>query len=384
MFVYIGHRMKGPASWEKRPQSELGLSCASYDPALGSLTVFDRILPDFSVGALHYDPERELIYAMDEVMTLPRHPSGGGGRIATLARNADNGRLRVLDIRPSFGSLPAGAARDLAGKYLLVVHHTGHSPITRTRQDSHGEYHIEILHDEAGTVLFALDDTGMPQGVRDIFRHVGTGARPAQSHPQLHAVTRAPKADLFVVCDKGADQVHIFGIDHTAGKLLHRQSLAMPPGSAPRYAVFHPTLPVFYVNCENEALLISFGFDTNGKVVELARTPVTPSHSGDDVMQSDLILSRDGATLISLLRGAEDIAFFTIHPSTGLPELSRTQPTGLKNLRAACFTPEEDAIWITAAQSGQVALWPQDANAQVQFFDIAQPGPILALARSRV
>ena len=133
--------------------------------------------------------------------------------------NPKTGDLTEINHQPSYGSLPAYAAVDAAGRYLIVVTHTGNTPITKTVRDATGKYRIVVEYDEAATILFRLHSDGSIGDPCDIYKHCGSGPDNEQTHPRIHSVTRSPSGNLFAVCDKGSDLLYFFRINRKTEKL---------------------------------------------------------------------------------------------------------------------------------------------------------------------
>ncbi|WP_317915637.1 lactonase family protein, partial [Clostridioides difficile] len=74
-----------------------------------------------------------------------------------------------------------------------------------------------------------------------------------RSGPRTHSVAVSPGGDQMLVCDMGAHRVALYEADPLTGRLAASPSstLALPDGSGPRHAEFHPSLPVVYVSHEH-------------------------------------------------------------------------------------------------------------------------------------
>lgn len=357
-FLYAGNRRKGPSSWAKPAPGDFGIGIFRFDEKTGAMTETGRAIPEISVGQMCHDTKRRVIYAVDEALTLPGHHLGGGGQVVALSVDPDTGGLTEINRQPSFGTLPSDVALDTSGRFLIATHHTGHTPITRTERAADGSLRIVLDYDEAATVLFPLDPDGRIGAPCDIHRHKGMGALPAQTHPQLHSVTRAPDRDLFIVCDKGADRIHVFGLDPQARRLTSKQTLAAPPGSSPRYCVFHPEHPVFYVNFETAPILRAYGFSETGEVSLLSETAALPPSQSPDpaIMQSDLVLHPSGRFLYSLLRGPETVTVFSVG-CDGRPQPIASHPLGVGNARGAAISPDGRHFLVAGVTSHEIRAW---------------------------
>ena len=68
-----------------------------------------------------------------------------------------------------------------------------------------------------------------------------------------------PSGRFVVVPDKGFDCTFIFRFDN--GRLALQQAMPSRPGAAPRHCIFHPTLPVLYVNNELDSTVTAYGWN---------------------------------------------------------------------------------------------------------------------------
>lgn len=350
--LYIGNRRKGPSSWAKPEAADFGITIARIDTATGRMETMAQVAPELSIGAMHLDARRGVLYAVDEAMTLPGYPLGGGGQVVAFRIGQDGG-LTELSRSPSFGSLPSYLAQDLSGDHLLVAHHTGHTPVTRTRRNATGHFEIALDYDEASCVAFPLDAEGVIGSPAEIWTTEGRGAAPGQTHPQLHCIARAPGRDLFAVCDKGADRLHL--LDWRDGTLTGT-SRSAPPSSCPRYAVFHPHLPVLYVNHETAPVIEVLGLEPEGLVLEESHNPL-PDGTGSlpGPQQSDLFLHPSGRWLYTLIRGREAVSTFGVGPEGGLTFLGM-RPLGVTNARGGLISPDGTLLLVAAVVSREVLV----------------------------
>jgi|GEM_PF-1190723 len=354
-FLYVGARRKGPSSWSSAPEGEYGITVCRFDPGSGVITPLGRVATGLSVGHLVHDARRGVLYALHETMTLPDRKRGGGGMVVAFHIDPETGALTEISRSPSFGALPCHATLDASGAHLLVVHHTGHTPITRTQHKPDGGYQIVLDYDEAATVLFPLAPEGRILPPSDVLPHQRQGALPDQTHSQLHCIQPLPGSPFFVVCDKGGDRIAL--LELRDGRLRHLREIAAPPASSPRTCALHPVLPVFYVNFETAPLLHAYRWTPGGEAELIAAIQVLSPGSPGRVMPSDMAISADGRRLHMLLRGPEAVASFALD-RTGRPSLLRTMPMGVRNPRTLTLSPDGRRLLVAAVLSEEVKVWP--------------------------
>jgi 6-phosphogluconolactonase len=381
-FVYVGNRTSSPSSWETKPTTGKGFGIFRYNTKTGELELIkSAVLDKISVGATCLDSKRNILYCVDEVMTQPGYLKGGGGLVYALAIDPETGDLTEINHQPSYGSLPAYVAVDGTGKYLIVVSHTGNAPVTKTVKDASGKYRIVIEYDDATTVLYRLNDDGSIGDPCDICKHSGNGPGPEQSHPRIHSVMASPSGNLFAVCDKGSDQIFFFRINRETEKLqvCGGEGYKSIPGSSPRYSVFHPTRPYFYMNHETKAVIRAFRYDEDGKLEPICTVSALPEDCEDNptMMQSDIRIHPSGKYLYGLIRGINAVSVFEIKEETGEIEKIQTVMLDGTGPRGCAISPDGRFMHIAALKSKEVLVWVigEDGKLSPTGKKISQPDP---------
>jgi 6-phosphogluconolactonase (cycloisomerase 2 family) len=172
----------------------------------------------------------------------------------------------------------------------------------------------------------------------------------------MHSVVGDPTSELFVVCDKGVDKVYTFGIDRENGKIIYKSQFKANERSAPRYSVFHPTLPIVYENNENVTYIHTFKYDVeSGELELLATTDLLQEHGGKG-MPSDIAISQNGKFLYACTRGANILSVFSLDEN-GIPTLIQTSPCGGEGPRGMKISPDGKFVFIANLESGSVAVF---------------------------
>ena len=151
---------------------------------------------------------------------------GGRTRISAFAVDPVNGRIAAHGSQQSGGQNPVDIGFLGGGRFLVTANYS------------------------SGTVaMLPLDETGRLQPACQIIPIVQPGDCAGIPSPSMpHGVTVDSSGNFVLIPCKGLDSVFIFRFD-PAGQLLPAQLpfAACKPGSGPRHAVFHPSLPVLYV-----------------------------------------------------------------------------------------------------------------------------------------
>lgn len=381
-FVYVGNFMPKPASWDTRAATGKGFGIYRYDESTGGLELIKaEVMDQIGVGATCLDSNRNILYCVHESMTQPGYFRGGGGLVYALAIDPSTGDLTEINHQPSYGSLPAYPALDATGKYLIVVHHTGNTPITKTVRDKSGKYRVVLEYDEPSTVLFRLGADGSIGAPCDIYKHSGSGPDGEQTHSRLHSVMMSPSGTLFAVCDKGSDKLYFFRINRETETLeiCGGKGYESFSGSLPRYGVFHPTSPYFYMNHEAKTVISVFHYEEDGTLECIQTVNVLPDGTEIDrtTMQSDIRIHPSGRYLYDLIRGVNVVSVFAINQETG--EIERIQTVKLDGIgpRGCAVSPDGRYLIIALTVSQKIVVWAIGANGKVSSTgrSFSQPSP---------
>lgn len=372
-FVYVGN-------WGKTPTG-CGFGICRYNTETGGLELIKSVFDEIAVGATCLDAKRNILYCTNELATHPGYVLGGGGQIYAFAIYPETGDLTEINHQPSYGTLPSSVAVDATGKYLIATNHTGHTPITKSVKDASGKYRIALEYDDATTILYPLNDDGSVGDPCDIYKHSGNGPLPKQSHPHPHQVMMSPSGNLFAVCDKGSDQIFFFRINRETEKLevCGGEGYKSIPGSSPRYSVFHPTRPYFYMNNETKAVIRAFRYDEDGKLEPICTVNALPEDCEDNLtmMQSDIRIHPSGKYLYGLIRGINAVSVFEIKEETGKIEKIQTVTLDGTGPRGCAISPDGWFMHIAALKSKEVLVWAigEDGKLSPTGKKISQPNP---------
>ena len=361
-FAYVG-------KWEHDPSGNaLGFDVFAYDAETGGMTYTGTAAPQVTVGAAHYDGKHGVLYAVDEIEKLPGCVAGGG-RIYAFRVDRETGMLTELNHRPSLGVRPSYVTTDAQGKYLICTNHSGKNPVTKAFKGLDGKYHLTALYDDANTVLFSLNEDGSIGEALDMYLHTELGK---QTNPHPHCVVRSPLGELFIVNDKGGDRIYVYAVED--GRLILKNGAAVKAefGSAPRYGVFHPTLPYYFMNTESAAYIAAYRYDEEGRLTKINTANIVPGDidtgtvkAGPRTYQSsDLRISPDGKYLYNLVRGMNTVCVCAIDQATGavaaiqhqkIPEQEIPDGQGAGHgVRGCCLSPDGRFLEVAAFGSGDI------------------------------
>ena len=144
-----------------------------------------------------------------------------------------------------------------------------------------------------------------------------------------------PKGEYVIADDAGLDQILVFKLDLTTGKLTPVSKTPSLPGSAPRHFVFDPAGRLFYQLQEQDSMLTVYDFDpASGKLTRGESISALPKGFAGSDLASELLSLGTGGIFI---------------PPTGCTTRSRfSRPTAkvTSNVLARCrLEPIRRAAW---------------------------------------
>lgn len=354
-----------------------GITTFEYFPESGELKHIETIRQDIAAGQLTIDQERGIVYAVNECGERPGE-IGGGGSVLAFKIDSNTGKLTLINQKDSLSPEPSYLCLDKSKKYLMVCHCSDPWHVTRIVRHADGSYGNEVLFDDVGLVLFRIEEDGSLGEVCDVnFTPGGHGkdpntqvnVDPVTNHIQLvrvisrqHAIVSDPSSDVFALMDKGMDKVYTYKLDREKGKLLRADVWSAPDIACfPRYAAFHPSLPILYVNNENLAQLDCFHYDVEtAKIRHFCSIPLVSEDpglvDGKPVGAQDILVHPSGKALYVTLCGLNSIVTVALDPD-GKPTLKSSVLSGGNLPRGICITPDETMLLSGNMVSGDITTF---------------------------
>jgi 6-phosphogluconolactonase (cycloisomerase 2 family) len=270
---------------------------------------------------------------------------GGRNLITAFSIDRRTGRLTLLNQIDCGGNNPVDSALDATERFLIVANYG------------------------TGTVaVMPLDSDGRLLQVSQLVTLTGSpGPDPAQqssSHP--HAAIFDPSGEFVVIPDKGFDKTFFFRFD--AGRLIPtaRGSVASKAGAAPRHAVFHPALPILYVNNELDSTVTVFDWNSDGGDATESQVVTTiPDRFDGRNTTAEIAVSPSGRFVYVSNRGQDSVVQFEAHPATGhLTYIGRTA-TGGRRPRFFALDPMGERLYAANQDSDDIAGFRIDAGTGV-------------------
>jgi 6-phosphogluconolactonase len=245
----------------------------------GQLELIQRVALDATPTPLAVSPDRRFLY-----VGLRGDPPG----VATLAIAPANGLLHLLG-RAELTDPPMYLATDATGGTLLVASYAGASYTL-----------LRIAHD-------------------------GTVSQPPIAHegstPRAHAIVTDPTNRYAFVTALGADAIVQRYFAERSGQSSANElpRVALPAGSGPRHAVFHPNGEMLYVNGELDGRVYALRLDAStGRLRIVESRSLLPRTLAHPAWAAEIAITPDGRHLYASDRHTSTLAHFELHSDGGL------------------------------------------------------------------
>ncbi len=295
--AYIGTYTPDP----QRPRRDHGegIYLVDVDTSTGMLSNVRLVAKTPSPSWIALSPDGSHLYAGNEIANFN---GGKSGSISAFAVDKASGQLKHLNAVSSEGAGPAYVAVHPSGKYVLSANYAGGS--------------LTVLPVKSDGGLGTMTDVVHPSGPLNPSH--ATDNLPGNFDPSDHSASHVhmvgfdPKGDYVIADEAGLDQILVFKLDLTTGKLKPVSQTASLPGSAPRHFVFDPAGRFFYQLQEQDSMLTVYAFDpASGKLTRGQSISALPKGFAGSNLASELLISKDGRHLYSANRLHDTIASFS-------------------------------------------------------------------------
>lgn len=205
----------------------------------------------------------------------------------------------------------------------------------------------------SGTVaVLPINTDGSLEAPSSVVQHRGSGpdAR-RQTGPHTHQILTDPSGRWVLVCDLGADQVVVYGLDERTGQLHRKSTTRFAPGQGVRHLAFSADGRTAYVACELSSELVKCRFNprTGSLAVDTAISTVDDEYDLHNYPAAVLV-SRDGSRVYVTNRGHDSIAVI----DANICELIGTRPCGGEWPRDAAISRDGTHIYVANEHSDSV------------------------------
>lgn len=325
MFAYTGCR-----TTRKRNARGKGIGIYTVSDDQWTLTAIAPTLDNPSFLALN--AEQSVLYAVH----------GDGADVSSFRIDDAGGTLTHLNTQSCLGNNPVHLAFSERETHLLIANYaSGNLAKLPIRED--------------GSLAPATVSDTLP-GTPGPVSHEQGGAHP---HHIARYVSAHGASGWHIVPDKGLDTV--FTVRWPDGSpptiLPHRWR----PGSGPRHAAFHPTLPLVYVANELDCTMTIWRFDARSGVLEPLHTvPTVPDTMRDASSAAGIVLHHSAMALYVSNRGGNVICVLRLEPQSGMPGGAEWVATEGDFPRYICLDPQGRHLYVANERSDTIVQFAVD------------------------
>ena len=192
-------------------------------------------------------------------------------------------------------------------------------------QTTHGDWPCHLQFDRKANWLLAanygtgnaaiypVQTDGSLGELTDFVQHQGKGPNAErQDAAHAHSSIFTPDNRFAIIADLGMDQLVIYKLEPSAGKLLPHLSVNTTPGAGPRHLAFHPNGRWMYAANELDSTVTLYDYDAaNGALHERQNLSTVPSDSPENTV-ADIHMSRSGDRVYVSNRGHNSIAVYSV------------------------------------------------------------------------
>ena len=341
---------------------ERGVQVLRYDPATSEMTHLGHYDSEVNAGQQYFDPNRNVLYIVDESNGRPGE-TAGGGYIRAYKLDPATGELRYMNESCVLMTKPSYFWLDKSGEYAMVSAHTGRESVTKVVRMPDGSLGSCVVYEDVGVALMRVNEDGSLGPVCDVALYDGITPLPNQVHAHPHSVKASPSGEIFYACDKGLDMIYSYKIDREKGKIIRMAETPMGFATAPRYSVFHPTLPVLYENNETSREIFAFRYcEKTGALEEINRVSVC--EDAETVSPSDIVIHPSGQYVYAAIRSANKLVVLSVDGETGAITPVQTVDSG------------DGPRGITVDPDGRFLLCANTDAQEIRSFPIGEDGTL--------
>lgn len=343
-----------------RPDSyKKGISVYDYEEETGTFSSVFHGFSDIAVSFLGDSRHNNILYATNETDVLTE--DGFGNEIIALALSNGADLVSILDTSSSLGPNPSWLCIDKTGKYLLAAHHGGFGHTSTVIRNDNGDLCEMPVLDQSHIIMFRLKENGSFDKPVDAFLPKTKDPSVPTKISRTHCISKAPFANLYLVCDKGLDLVFSITIDYQTETLKLLDQVSVAPGAAPRYGTCHNVLPIFFADMEEKTDIYSFCYDEDGRLSVLQIINVFPETPACKSKASDIIFDASFRHLYVGYRGENLIAIIDVDEN-GVMSLNTKikNPDGAPNILR--FSPDKRFLFVTNIFEGVISQYQVEKN----------------------
>ena len=269
------------------PAGQAGLQGCRFDPASGALSVVGTYTSLVNPGYVVAHPNGRWLYAASEIA---KSEFGRYGEVFALNVTQDPFKIEPINHQTSRGDAPCHLRLDGTGRWLLVANYSSGS-----------------------AAIYPVREDGSLGEMTDFVEHHGHGPNAArQEGPHAHSSILTPDNRYAIVADLGLDQLVIYELDQTTGKLSPHGHGDAEPGAGPRHLAFHPDRQHLYAANELNSTIALYDYDAAAGTLTRQQVLSTLPTPDPDNTVADIHIDTAGRRVFVSNRGHNSLAVFTI------------------------------------------------------------------------
>jgi len=315
--AYIGTYTKDPAAARGAGGggNGEGIYMVDIDDATGAPSHLRLMAKDLSPSWITLSKDHKFLYAVNEIATYGPNKSGS---VTAYAVDSKSGALRKLNVVDSGGSIPCYIVPDPSGKFLLVANYTGGSyAVIRVKPDGSLGETTDVVKPSGPMSVYNAKDK--PPGMFGSLEPHGSRG---------HMILPDPSGQYVLGADAGRDQIFVWKLDASTGKLTQVSVTKSVPGAAPRHFAFSPDGKTLYQQQEQDSRLTVYGF-ADGKLTQKGPSISTlPAGFEGSNTTSELLIDKAGKHLYGANRNHDTIATMAVQSDGSVKLMANTHTEG--------------------------------------------------------
>jgi 6-phosphogluconolactonase len=323
--AYIGTYTPDPAGSGGNNHGE-GIYLVNIDDATGAPSNPKLVAKSLSPTWITLSADHKFLYAVNEIAS---YGPGKSGSITAYAVDQASGALKQLNVVDSGGSIPCYVSVHPSGKFLLVANYTGGSySVTRIKPDGSLGETTDVV--KPGGPMSVYNAADRPKGMFPTMEPHGSRG---------HMILPDPSGQYVLGADAGRDQIFVWKLDTSSGKLTEVSVTKSLAGAAPRHFAFSPDGKTLYQQQEQDSRLTVYGFAAGKLTAKGASISTLPAGFEGSNTTSELLIDKAGKRLYGANRNHDSIATMAItadsaklvantHTEGTIPRSMTLDPTG--------------------------------------------------------
>jgi 6-phosphogluconolactonase len=339
--AYIGTYTPEPTARSAGNNGQ-GIYLVDIDDATGATSNPRLVAKSLSPTWMVLSVDHRFLYANSEILDYPPDKTGS---VTAYAVDGTSGDLKALNTVSSGSAGPAYIAADAGGKFVLVANYAGGS--------------FAVIRLKADGSLGEITDLVKPDG--PLNPATASDTQPGQFAGSDHRGTHGhmignDRSGRYVIGDDaGRDQIFVWRLDQSTGKLQQVSVTKSLPGSAPRHFVFSPDNKTMYQLQEQDSRLQAYDFKDGVLTARSGSVSALPDGYEGSNTGSELLIDKSGKHIYFANRTQDSIATF-VPSAGGVTRIANTH-TGANNPRSLALDPGGKFLWSLNQGGNNVATF---------------------------